>query len=125
MKKLVSLFIFIFLVSFAKAQILDPVKYSTSVEKISDSDFNLVIKASIEEGWHLYSQNVPEDGPIATTIYLKDSVNTFQLIGLPIEEKGHTSFDKTFNMEIKYFENTTTFKQRVRLLTNEKIDIKL
>ena len=61
MKKLVSLFIFIFLVSFAKAQILDPVKYSTSVEKISDSDFNLVIKASIEEGWHLYSQNVPED----------------------------------------------------------------
>ena len=123
MKKLVSLFIFIFLVSFAKAQILDPVKYSTSVEKISDSDFNLVIKASIEEGWHLYSQNVPEDGPIATTIYLKDSVNTFQLIGLPIEEKGHTSFDKTFNMEIKYFENTTTFKQRVRLLTNEKIDI--
>jgi thiol:disulfide interchange protein DsbD len=124
MKKLVSLFIFIFLVSFAKAQILDPVKYSTSVEKISDTDFNLVIKASIEDGWHLYSQNVPEDGPIATTIYLKDSVNTYQLIGLPIEEKGHTSFDKTFGMEIKYFENTTTFKQRVRLLTNEKITIK-
>jgi thiol:disulfide interchange protein DsbD len=123
MRKIFGLFVLLLAISTANAQILDPVKYSTSVDKISDSDFNLVITATIDEGWHLYSQNVPEDGPIATTIYLKDSVNTYQLIGLPIEEKGHTSFDKTFGMDIKYFENTTTFKQRVRLLTNEKIDI--
>ncbi|MBV1888222.1 MAG: thioredoxin family protein [Urechidicola sp.] len=123
MKKLVSLFILSFAILFTNAQILDPVTFSTSIEKISDSDYNLVVKATIEKGWHLYSQSVPEDGPIPTTLHLKSIDNQFQLIGLPKEDKGHTSFDKTFGMDIKYFENTATFKQRIHLLTNDKIDI--
>lgn len=124
-KKIISLFILTLVVSFANAQILDPVKFATSVEKISDTDFNLVITAKIDQGWHLYSQKVPEADitPLPTVIHIKDSTNTYQLIGNPTEGKGHTAFDKTFGMDIKYFENTATFKQRIRLLTNEKIDI--
>ena len=86
-------------------------------------DYNLVVKATIEKGWHLYSQSIPEDGPIPTTLDLKSIDNQFQLIGSPTEGKGHTSFDKIFGMDIKYFENTATFKQRIRLLTNDNIDI--
>ncbi|AOW21564.1 protein-disulfide reductase DsbD family protein [Urechidicola croceus] len=123
MKKLISLFIFSLAVFISNAQILDPVKFTTSVEKISDTDFNLVIKADIESGWHLYSQNVPEDGPIPTTIYLKDSLNTFQLIGKPIEDKGHEIDDPVFGMRIKFFEDEAVFKQRIHLLTNNKVDI--
>ena len=54
------------------SQILDPVKWTTSVEKISDTEYKLIAKASIESGWHLYSQNVPEDGPIPTTFTYDD-----------------------------------------------------
>ncbi|MDC9724192.1 MAG: cytochrome c biogenesis protein CcdA [Urechidicola sp.] len=105
------------------AQIHDPVSFTTTVEKISDSDFYLVVTANIDKGWHLYSQNVPEDGPIATAFNFKSDSNEFQLVGQTAEGKGHTSFDKTFGMEIKYFENTATFKQHIRLLTSNKIDI--
>ena len=122
-KKIVSLFILAFVFSFANAQILDPVDFSTSTEKISDTDYYLVVTATIDEGWHLYAQYIPEDGPIPTTITLENNSNDFQLIGKPLEDKGHTSFDKIFEMNIKYFENTATFKQRIRLLTNDKIDI--
>ncbi len=125
MKKIISLFLLLFTIYFADAQILNPVKFETSVEKITDTDYNLVVKANIDKSWHLYSQYVsdPDNGPIPTTIYLKDSINTFQLIGKPIEEKGHIVDDPVFGMKIKYFEETATFKQRIRLLTNHKIDI--
>ncbi|MCF6280412.1 MAG: thioredoxin family protein [Flavobacteriaceae bacterium] len=120
---IISLFILTLIVSFANAQILDPVKFSTSVETIDASNYYLVVTATIDKGWHLYSQDIPEDGPIATSIILKNDSNNFQLIGKPIEDKGHTDFDKIFEMEIKYFKNTATFKQRIRLLTNKKVDI--
>ncbi|WP_196890747.1 protein-disulfide reductase DsbD domain-containing protein [Aureivirga marina] len=107
-----------------KSEILDPVKWSTSVEKINDSDFYLVSTAKIDKGWHLYSQNIPVGGPIPTNFLLKDSLNTFQLIGKPIEPKGHAVLDKQFEMELVYFENEAVFKQKIRLLTDAKVDIK-
>ncbi|MBT8385079.1 MAG: protein-disulfide reductase DsbD N-terminal domain-containing protein, partial [Bacteroidia bacterium] len=104
-------------------QILEPVKWSTTVEKISDSDFDLVIKATIDKGWHLYAQSIPDDGPIPTTFSFVQQDHTFQLIGNPTEEKGVEDFDKVFEMNIKYFENSATFKQRIRVLTDDNIKI--
>ncbi len=104
------------------AQILDPVSFTTSIEKISETDYNLVVTANIDSGWHLYSQHVPEDGPIATAFQFKSN-DQFQLVGETSEGKGHTVDDPVFQMKIKFFENTTTFKQHIRLLTNDKIDI--
>jgi len=123
MKKTFSLILLLCSFFVSNAQILDPVTYTTSVEKISDTDYNLVIKATIEPSWHLYSQNVPEDGPIPTAFTFKNDNNKFQLLGDATEGKGHTIDDPIFNMRIKFFENTATFKQHIRLLTNDKIDI--
>lgn len=124
MNYLFKVFIFLFLTgSVASAQIHKPVVWSTSVEKINDSDFNLIISATIEAGWHLYSQNVPEGGPIPTTILIKENEEKFQLIGKPVEGKGHEEFDKVFSMNIKFFEESASFKQKIRLLTNDKIKI--
>lgn len=99
----------------AFAQILEPVKWSTSVEKVSDTEFDLVSKATIEKGWHLYSQNVPADGPIATSFIYDDSEGNFTIVGNTTEEEGHTIQDPVFEMEIKYFENKATFKQRIQV----------
>ncbi|QVY65016.1 cytochrome c biogenesis protein CcdA [Polaribacter sp. Q13] len=97
------------------AQIVDPVKWTTSVEKLSETEYFLISKASIEENWHLYSQEVPEDGPIATTFMYDDGNGGFKINGNTLEEEGHTIDDPIFNMRIKFFENSAIFKQKVTL----------
>ncbi len=95
------------------SQILEPVTWTTSVEKITDVEYILVSKANIDESWHLYSQDVPENGPIPTTFTFED--NNFELIGSTIETKGKTINDPVFDMKIKYFENKASFRQGIKI----------
>lgn len=125
MKKLLSVFSFLLVFTGQiNAQIYDPVGWNTSVEKVSDNVFDLVITATIEKGWHVYSQNIGDDGPIPTSFRFESLDNEYQLVGKTNEGKGHEGYDEVFEMDIKYFENKATFKQRVNLLTNKKITIK-
>ena len=111
MKNLIfSLFLITTLQSFS--QMPTPIKWSTSVKKISATEYLLISKATIEEEWHLYSQKVPENGPIATTFTYDESLN---LIGNTQEEKGHIVDDPVFGMKIKFFEKETTFTQKIKL----------
>ena len=122
MKKTV-LFLSLLILSISTfSQIHDPVKWSTSVEKVSDSEYDLIIQATIEEGWHLYSQNVPEDGPIPTSFNF-EKTNDYELVGETSEEEGHTVNDPVFDMKIKYFENKAIFKQRVKKLSENTLNI--
>jgi thiol:disulfide interchange protein DsbD len=100
------------------SQVFEPVKWTTSVEKISDSEYDLISSATIDKGWHLYSQIVPEDGPIPTT-FLYTSTSDFEIIGNTSEEKGHTVDDPVFQMKIKFFENQAEFRQRIKILNKE------
>ncbi|OIQ38402.1 MAG: thiol:disulfide interchange protein [Bacteroidetes bacterium MedPE-SWsnd-G1] len=97
------------------AQIYDPVKWSTSVEKISETEYNLISIATIEEGSHLYSQDVPDDGPIPTSFIYDDEGGKIKIIGNTLEEKGITVQDAVFEMEIKYFEHQARFVQKVKI----------
>jgi len=117
MKKLIFFAALIFSIN-VFSQILDPVKWTTSIEKVSDDEYKLITKASIESGWHLYSQNVPEDGPIPTTFTFNDSEGSFEFIGVPTEEEGRTVDDPVFEMKIKFFEKHTTFEQLVKISGN-------
>ena len=115
---------FIFLLAslvftFGYAQVLEPVKWSTSVEKTSDTEFKLIAKASIDDGWHLYSQNVPQDGPVPTTFTFDDDNGAFKILGNTSEEEGHTIKDPYFNMAIKFFENTAVFEQKIEVLKSK------
>ena len=119
MKKILALLSFLLIFTASYSQIYDPVKWSTSVEKISDTDYDLLINATIEDKWHLYSQNVPEDGPIPTSFNFEQT-DKFELVGETLEEEGITVNDPVFNMEIKYFENSATFKQRIKVLSKNR-----
>lgn len=120
MKKLVLIFALI-LSANVFAQIHDPVKWATSIEKISDTEYKLISKATIEAGWHLYSQDVPDDGPIPTTFTYDDENGAFKIIGNTTEEEGHTINDPVFDMRIKFFENSATFIQKIEVLGNKTI----
>ena len=112
MKKVILAFVLLLnLTSFS--QILEPVKWSTSVEKISETEYNLISTATIDSGWHLYSQDVPEDGPIPTTFTYDDEAGAFKIVGNTSEEKGHTIDDPVFEMKIKFFEKSARFVQKI------------
>ncbi|MDN3665848.1 protein-disulfide reductase DsbD family protein [Algibacter miyuki] len=111
--KRIILFFALIAVFIGQAQIIDPVKWATSVEKLSETEYLLVSKATIDSGWHLYSQTVPNDGPIPTTFTYDDSEGGFKIVGNTSEEEGHTIDDPVFQMEIKFFENSATFKQKI------------
>tara|TARA_R110001583_G_scaffold35585_3_gene118276 strand:+ start:94830 stop:96788 length:1959 start_codon:yes stop_codon:yes gene_type:complete len=122
MRKLFLFFTLFSVIFTGFSQIHDPIKWSTSVEKVSDSEYDLVITSIIEENWHLYSQNVPEDGPIPTS-FTFEVTKDFELVGTTSEEEGHTVNDPVFNMKIKYFENKAIFKQRIKVLSERAINI--
>jgi len=122
MKKTIAILFFLIISASSFSQILNPVKWSTSIEKVSETEYDLIIQATIEEGWHLYSQNVPEDGPIPTNFTFVKTED-YELVGKTSEEEGHTVFDAVFNMEIKYFENKAIFKQRVKTLSKSNFKI--
>lgn len=103
------------------SQIEDPVQWSTSIEKKSANEYELITTAIIESGWHLYSQNVPEFGPIPTSFLYEIPENTIQLQGVTTEGEGKTVDDPVFGMKIKFFENKAIFKQKI--LLNKKVDV--
>lgn len=116
MKKYVILLIALITFSIGNSQILEPVKWKTSLEKFSETEYNLVTQATIDPGWHLYSQDVPEDGPIPTTFTFDDANGAFKFIGNTGEGAGRVVNDPVFQMKIKFFEESAIFVQRVELL---------
>lgn len=116
MKQFIAFVIVLFSIQTVYSQI-NPVKWTAEVEKISDTEFNLIYKANIEDHWHLYSQTLPEGGAIPTEfIYNEDALtNDFELVGKASESKSITKFDKVFQMDLTYFDNAATFTQKIKL----------
>lgn len=121
--RFVTLFAAFMLFSMASmAQIIEPVKWSFNKKKISDKEYELVFKATIDEHWHVYSQDVPDDGP-EPTIFTFEPIQGYELVGKTIEPKGIVEFDKSFEIDLKYFVHEAEFVQRIKLLTDEKVTI--
>ena len=121
MKKII-LVILLFCGWLVEAQILDPIKWTTSVEKVSETEYELVTIASIDGEWHLYSQTVPDGGPIPTNFIYEGNGNYLKK-GNTKEEEGHIIDDPVFGMKIKYFGYKATFKQRIKLKSNEAFNV--
>ncbi len=101
---------------FVQAQIFQPVKWSATAENKTDQSATIVLKATIDKGWHLYAQHIDEGGPIPTEFEFLKQEGNYGLVGETSEEKGIEKFDAIFEMNIKYFENEAVFKQQIKLL---------
>ncbi|KAF0130301.1 MAG: Protein-disulfide reductase [Bacteroidetes bacterium] len=92
---------------------LDPVKWTYAIENYSNGTFDLVFKAAIDKGFHLYSLTIPEDGPLPTEFSFAPS-QAFTIEGSMSEGKnGITAMDEIFKMEITYFEEKAEFRQKI------------
>ena len=110
-------FLFFFWILVLQAQ--DPVVWTTDFEKTSDTEYLLIFKASVQSKWHLYSQNLPKDGPLPTEFVFEGADTAFELLGKTEESKTVTAFDPIFEMDLSWFEGEAIFRQKIRLLQPE------
>lgn len=124
MKRLLILFLFLNFIAKGHAQvfeqpeseIVNPVDWKASVEQENDSIYNLIFKADLEPGWHLYSQEeVEAGGPLPTEFGFNSEEGNYELLGETLEPEGTALFDPVFEMEIKYFEDEVSFVQKIRV----------
>ncbi|MCB0467216.1 MAG: thioredoxin family protein [Aequorivita sp.] len=123
MKKIYLFLLLAISLASVQSQILDPVKWSTSVKKISETEYDLIAKATIEDKWHLYSQEVPPDGPLPTLFTFEKNA-AYKAVGKIKESKGVTEHDPVFDMVITFFANTATFTKRIQLTGNKGTTVK-
>ncbi|TYP72224.1 protein-disulfide reductase DsbD family protein [Aquimarina intermedia] len=119
MRILLVLIITCFSLTGVNSQTFDPIKWTSGVVKESDTEYTLYFEATLDKGWHLYSQRAAETDEIAPTpteFSFTPAPEKFQLIGETVEPEGIEKFDKIFEMNIKYFENKARFTQKVKIL---------
>jgi thiol:disulfide interchange protein DsbD len=122
MKKLYTLLL-VLLVLQSQAQIENPVKWSYNAQKTSKNEANVQIKASIQKGWHLYSQFIEDGGPIPTSFTFSPAKD-YQLEGKVSESpKAVTAFDPNFGMKIAWHETQVIFTQKIKT-TSDKFTLK-
>ena len=114
MKKLFSFLLLSFVAYVLQAQIQDPVKFKTELKSLSDTEAEIVFTATIDKGWHVYSTELGDGGPISATFNV-DSKSGIEPVGkLKPVGKEIATFDKLFEMKVRYFENTAKFIQKVK-----------
>ena len=96
---------------------MKPVKWEAKYNDLTYKFVYLFFTASIEKGWHTYSQNIsPDAGPVPTTINFSPG-SSYELVGKAIEENVKEEFDKTFEMKIASFENKAIIRQKIKRKT--------
>lgn len=92
---------------------LDPVKWTYAIENVNGNQFELVFNAAIDKGFHLYSLSIPEDGPLPTEFSFETSA-AYSIDGKMTEgNNGIKAMDEIFKMEITYFEEKASFRQKI------------
>lgn len=123
MKKLLLFFILLFGSLFSQAQFYDPVSWNFRVEEVKGDEATLVLTATIQKNWHLYSQFIDEGGPIPTSFSFEKNP-AYQLVGSVTESpKAISAFDPNFNMQIAWHKDKVDFKQKIKL-NQPKVTVK-
>lgn len=108
------LLILMFLATGINAQIKNPVKFKFTINELGDNQYEAVLNATMESGWHIYSKDIPEDTGIPTDY--KVSGKNIELIGKFTETgKKHEEFSEAFGGKIIFYSNSAGFKQKFKL----------
>lgn len=120
--RLIALISFLAICVTTVAQIVNPVHWSSQTRMVDDKTGVVIMTATIDAGWHLYDTNLPDGGPVATT-FEWEKVKGAKLIGKPVpDRKPHEEFDKTFDMNLRWWTGKVTFTQKFEA-TAEDYDI--
>ena len=122
MKKLLTILLFVLAVAGVRAQMMDPVHFTSQLKDLKNGEAELIFKATIDAGWHVYSTGLGDGGPISASFH-KVKMDGAETVGkLQARGKEIKQFDKLFEMEVRYFEQAVTFVQKIKF-TKPKYDI--
>lgn len=103
----------------------DPVAWKQEVKQLSEQEFELVLTATIEEGWHVYSQHTPEGGPLPTEFTFEEAGDAYELAGPTRESETHTTYSEIFEVDETFFKKKAEFRQHIRRLNPGFSQVKL
>lgn len=114
MRKILSICLLLIAVV-AQAQIQEPVKFKSELKTLVAGEAEIVFTATIDKGWHVYSTDLGEGGPISATFNV-EKISGATVVG-KLQPKGKeiASYDKLFEMNVRYFESTAQFVQKLKL----------
>lgn len=114
MRKILSICLLLIAVV-AQAQIQEPVKFKSELKTLAAGEAEIVFTATIDKGWHVYSTDLGEGGPISATFNV-EKISGATVVG-KLQPKGKeiASYDKLFEMNVRYFESTAQFVQKLKL----------
>jgi thiol:disulfide interchange protein DsbD len=124
MKKFISFLLLLFAVNFQAQTEDEPILWNTSVEKISDTEYNLIISAKILDQWHLYSQYNPDDASLPLVLFAEDTTN-FKLVGKAKESETHKEYSDTWEKEEVFFKDKAIITQSIELTGTNISTVKL
>lgn len=120
MKKIIVLLVVLLAFAKGNAQLLNPVKWTTQIEKKSNGNYVLTFNGVIDTGWHLYSQFTAEGGSLPLEVLFKNQKGNFELIGKTKESKTKTAYNDIFEVNETFFEKKAQLTQEINL-TNPKL----
>ena len=115
MKKIVSFLMLSFIAIASFAQFQEPVTWNVKFEKLSDTEAEISFVGQIERGWHVYSTDLGDGGPISATFNVDKIVGAKADGTLKPVGKEVSAFDKMFSMQVRYFEKRAQFVQKLTL----------
>ena len=122
MNKFLTLFLSVLLAVAVHAQMMDPVHFSSELKMLSGDQAEIIFSATIDDGWHVYSTDLGNDGPIQAT-FNKVKMEGAETVGKLMPRGNEVKqFDKMFNMELRFFEKKAMFVQKIRF-TKPEYDI--
>ena len=114
MKKIISTTLLLLFALSVMAQMMDPVHFTSKLNELKGGEAELVFTATIDTGWHVYSTNLGNDGPISATFNAVKMDGVEPIGKLQARGKEIKQYDKLFEMDVRYFESAVTFVQKVR-----------
>ena len=125
MKKFIAVLILFFAISINAQTEQNPVVWETSVEKVTDTEFDLIFNAKILDEWHLYSQYNPDDASLPLVISIYEGEKGFDLIGKAKESETHTEYTEIWEKDEIFFKEKAVITQRIQLTNKDITTVKL
>ncbi len=123
MKRTFGMLTLLFAVVATWAQMQDPTHFKVSQKQVSPTEVEVVFSGTIEKGWHVYSTGLADDGPISATVTTEKAEGAKPKGKLQARGKEINTFDKVFEQQLRYFENSVQFVQKYEI-TGKTYDIK-
>ena len=113
-KKMTTTVVMALMAVTAMAQMMNPVHFKSELKTGKGAKAEIVFTATIDDGWHVYSTDLGNDGPIEATFNI-EKMDGAETVG-KLQPKGNVikKFDKLFEMELKYFEKQAQFVQKIK-----------